>query len=196
MKKYADINKRFTAIISDYMANGYWINTSTMGGSQGERAKVDLTDGEEVIRVMISSFNDWNNNTQGFEIIVGRAVEGRLSPDSADDYDTVWNEHLEVLSTERFYTLNHRRCKQEKVFGTLEQATEVAEKQIQRYHNRDTQKTIEFNNPEALYIARKYLLNNNLYKRVNIKYLTVCKKFYKTHVSYVVEYNGNPFILL
>ena len=59
--KYADINKRYTEIISEYMATGYTLNSSTMTGSQGETASIDLTDGKEIIRVLVSRFSDWGD---------------------------------------------------------------------------------------------------------------------------------------
>lgn len=34
--KFIDINREFTAAASSYMAQGYYINAGTMGGSQGE----------------------------------------------------------------------------------------------------------------------------------------------------------------
>ena len=33
--KFIDINREFTAAASSYMAQGYYINAGTMGGSQG-----------------------------------------------------------------------------------------------------------------------------------------------------------------
>lgn len=41
--KYIDINRKFTAAVSSYMMQGYTLNSSTMGGSQGEVAHIDLT---------------------------------------------------------------------------------------------------------------------------------------------------------
>ena len=49
--KYADINKRYTETVSEYLARGYTINTRTMTGSQGDYAHIDLTDGTEVVRI-------------------------------------------------------------------------------------------------------------------------------------------------
>lgn len=63
--KYADINKRYTEIVSEYMAAGYTLNSSTMSGSQGEIASIDLTDGKAIIRVLVSRFNDWRLERQG-----------------------------------------------------------------------------------------------------------------------------------
>lgn len=34
--KFIDINREFTAAANSYMAQGYYINAGTMGGSQGE----------------------------------------------------------------------------------------------------------------------------------------------------------------
>ena len=36
--KFIDINREFTAAANSYMAQGYYINAGTMGGSQGEVA--------------------------------------------------------------------------------------------------------------------------------------------------------------
>lgn len=41
--KFIDINREFTAAANSYMAQGYYINAGTMGGSQGEVAHIDLT---------------------------------------------------------------------------------------------------------------------------------------------------------
>ena len=71
--KYADINKKYTAIIAEYLANGYTINTRTMGGSQGDYAHIDLTNGTEVIRILVETFHEWGKlSIEGLEIIVGR----------------------------------------------------------------------------------------------------------------------------
>lgn len=51
--KYIDINQKFTAKVAEYIAKGYTINTATMSGSQGEVAHVDLTDGKQVVRVLL-----------------------------------------------------------------------------------------------------------------------------------------------
>ena len=65
-----------------------------------------LTNGEEILRVVISRFNDWGDSCsyKGVEIIVGRAGErDMVSPHEDDDVHTLWNSHLEVLRQERFY---------------------------------------------------------------------------------------------
>ena len=73
--KYADINKKYTATVAEYLANGYTINTRTMSGSQGDYAHIDLTDGTEVI------------------------------PNCENDYRPLWNTKLDIISRERFYEI-------------------------------------------------------------------------------------------
>lgn len=57
--KFIDINREITAAASSYMAQGYYINAGTMGGSQGEVAHIDLTNGTEIIRVLLTTFNNY-----------------------------------------------------------------------------------------------------------------------------------------
>ena len=40
-----DVNKEFTNIVNGYLNKGFTISATTMSGTQGEHAKVDLTDG-------------------------------------------------------------------------------------------------------------------------------------------------------
>ena len=72
---YKDINNRFTQIVAEYIAKGYTFNTSSMGGSQGEIANIDLTNGTEIIRIVVSSFSNWRENLEGVEIAIGRCTD-------------------------------------------------------------------------------------------------------------------------
>lgn len=83
---YVDINKKYTATVAEYMAKGYTINTRTMNGSQGDYAHIDLTDGTEVIRIMVDTFHEWTDiSLDGLEIIVGRA-DSEVIPNCENDY--------------------------------------------------------------------------------------------------------------
>ena len=100
--KYADINKKFTEVVTEYIVKGYNINTSSMRGSQGEIAKVDLTNGQEIVRIYIKKFSDWKQRTRGYEIVVGKCVDN-VEPNSNSDWATIWDEHLEVIDIVRFF---------------------------------------------------------------------------------------------
>jgi uncharacterized protein YeeX (DUF496 family) len=54
--KFAEINRRYTEAVAEWLAKGYTINTATMSGTQGEFAKIDLTDGKEIIRVVVAAY--------------------------------------------------------------------------------------------------------------------------------------------
>ena len=62
--KYIDINRKFTETVSSYIAQGYIINTASMSGSQGEIAHIDLTDGKQIVRVLLDSFTEWEDYNQ------------------------------------------------------------------------------------------------------------------------------------
>lgn len=86
--KFIDINREFTAAANSYMAQGYYINAGTMGGSQGEVAHIDLTNGTEIIRVLLTTFNNYLG-TEGVELIVGR-VKDDIKPNvKMDDIKVV-----------------------------------------------------------------------------------------------------------
>ena len=124
--KFIDINREFTAAANSYMAQGYYINAGTMGGSQGEVAHIDLTNGTEIIRVLLTTFNNYLG-TEGVELIVGR-VKDDIKPNQEDRWSTVWNERLEVISSKKFYRLNNRA--QDGFYGTEEEANAAEEKRL------------------------------------------------------------------
>lgn len=196
--KYTEINKRYTAIVNGYLAQGYMINTATMSGSQGERAHIDLTNGTEVIRIVLQSFHRWEDvPVEGFEIIVGRAAaEDKVVPHNHEDYATVWNKHLEVISFECFYCIGHH----DNWFGTKEEALEATRKSFERCENKPLKhgrtKTTEIANPKAIDLAKQYVLNHRIAKRVDLTQLKVMKRTYSDlHVSYTIEYKGKFYTL-
>jgi len=133
---YKEINKRFTEIVVEYMAKGYYINTASQSGSQGEIAKVDVTDGKEIIRILIDNFNSWDDNTslEGIEIVVGKVAENdRVTPNSTRTWGTIWNNHLEVISEEKFYQVGRENRCGSKNYGTHDEAVEAQDKRYDRY---------------------------------------------------------------
>ena len=70
MKK-SEIMKIFTAKVAEMMAQGMWINGETMSGTQGEICKVDLTDGQRLVRVLLA--NDRTDFHDTIVLLVGTA---------------------------------------------------------------------------------------------------------------------------
>ena len=94
--KYAEIDRKFTAEVAGYIERGWIINSSTMSGSQGEIAKVDLTDGNLIVRILLEKFSI--ELQDGYRLTVGVVKPGSNR--------TIWNNQLEILSQESFYRAN------------------------------------------------------------------------------------------
>ena len=133
--KYVDINKRFTEIVSEYIAAGYTLNTASMNGSEGEISKVDLTDGKEILRVLVRRFDDCESlfNLTGVEITVGRVPEeDRVTPHDDSSWFTPWNNHLEQLRQERFFQVGESQ-RGGKFYGARQEAEAAWAVRLQRY---------------------------------------------------------------
>ena len=94
-----EIDRLFTAKVTEYLNKGYWLHTDTMGGSQGEVAKVDLTNGKEVIRVLLD--REFSLKGDQLAVKVGRNTDSLRG----STWDTIWNNKLEILETAAFYKI-------------------------------------------------------------------------------------------
>ena len=132
--KYIDINQKFTAKVAEYIAKGYTINTATMSGSQGEVAHVDLTDGRQVVRVLLDSFTEYDsfNSLSGLEIVVGAPADKVVPYDTAR-YNTIWNNRLEVIESERFYEIGSSKRRGNTFYGTKAEAEQAEALSVERY---------------------------------------------------------------
>lgn len=138
---FKDINKRFTEVVTEYIAKGYYFNVASMAGHQGEVGKVDLTDGKEIIRILLDSFADHDEYIDGITLIVGRVgVEDMRGtrPNSSTKFDTIWNNHLEIISEEKFYQVGSENRCGSKCYGTPEEARAARKKSMERYRNKNT----------------------------------------------------------
>lgn len=112
-----DISRVYTAKIAELLSAGYQINPWTMSGSQGEIAKVDLTNGSEIIRVLIETSHEFPIG-KIVTITIGRVVEqGEL---------TIWNDRLEVCSQIKFAEIA------EDYYTTYDEGVKSGEKRVQR----------------------------------------------------------------
>ncbi len=96
---YRQIENAFQETVSRLFAEGYNICTRTMGGSQGEIAKVDLLRGNSFARVELDR---WNHGFYdfGFAIRIGRMdasefVSGSLLDENDPGTMTVFGSRLE-----------------------------------------------------------------------------------------------------
>lgn len=188
--KYADINKRYTEIVAEYISKGYAINTATMSGSQGETAKVDLTDGTEIIRVMIATFSDWRASLEGVEITVGKVMDEDVRPHSNSGWATIWNNRLEILSTERFYKIGEDRH-HGTFYGSETEAKAVVVIRRSRYFLRESSRKTENITDKAMEIAKRIIRREFGIKRICEADITVSK----CNGTYTVGYRNKVYRL-
>ena len=121
-----EIRTLFTQKVSDLMAKGYVLNPETMGGSQGEIAHIDLTNGSEIIRVLMETSFDHTGYGDILSIRVGRATD-----DCWGGRRTIWNNRLETLSEIKLAKIS------ESFYTTLEEGQRMAELRYSRWRTRD-----------------------------------------------------------
>lgn len=182
--KYADINKRYTEIINKYLVKGYTVNTATMGGSQGEIAHIDLTDGNEIIRILVEGFNEYHRDIEGVEIIVGKATD-EIKPNSKKTLGTIWNNRLEIIESERFFAIGRNGYYTDK----KEEAERAAQKRMSRYDT--TPRETYEPSAKAIEIAKKVIRKKFDVKRIN----TAEVKLSKYGNEYTVKYRNNIYRL-
>lgn len=194
--KYTEINKKFTEVVADHLARGYVFNTSTMNGSQGEIARVDLTKGNEIITIYLNRFRFWkgDDDLSGVELVVAHpSANDQLIPNDHQAYRTLWLSRVEIISVERFFQVG----RDDNWFVTEEEAVAASQKMYARYERKSPVYggvTTYFNDPKALKLAKQYLIRRQISKRVNMSNLSV-KKFAEKNgsVQYYVVYNGHSY---
>ncbi len=140
--KFEEINRRFTEVVTEWIAKGYTFNLSTMAGHQGEIGKVDLTDGKEVIRILLDRFGSPLNkigddyfSLEGIKLIVGKVTDP-VTPNSSDEWQTVWNSRLEIIFCEEFYMIGTSKYTGSRWYGTKEDTIASQKKSHARYNAR------------------------------------------------------------
>ena len=120
-----DIRSIYTQKVAELLAQGYQINPETMGGSQGEMAHIDLTNGSEILRVLIETHGGYGDSYGDLLTIrVGRCTEKLTS-----HWHIIWNNKLETLSEIKLAKIS------ENFYTTLEEGRRMAEVRHSRWRN-------------------------------------------------------------
>ena len=129
MKKQ-DIRKLYTDKVAELLAQGYTIFPDTMSGHQGEIAKIDLTNGIEILRVLL--YEDRNYDRDGYW---GDTVVLEVGKASEDTYyhsnwtgGTIWNNRLEVRSRIEWADIGSHWTQRHEAewFTTLEEGARIS----------------------------------------------------------------------
>ena len=121
-----DIRRIYTEKVTDLLAKGYIIHPETMSGSQGEIAHVDLTNGSEILRVLMESYHSFE---EGYGNTVTIKV-GRCTDEIRGSWNTIWNNRLETLSEIKLDKIS------DNFYTTLEEGKRMAELRFSRWKAR------------------------------------------------------------
>ena len=99
--KMKDIKAAATKIVSTYIGWGYILSES-MSGHQGELLKVDLTNGQEIIRVLIGKESHHFDRLDQVILEVRRYEFGK---DINSEKSSVWNNEGEIIAETVYYKL-------------------------------------------------------------------------------------------
>lgn len=160
---YADINREFTGVVEGYIRRGYVINTSTIGSHGNDIAHVDVTNGKEVVRILLRGFHERIefDLLNGLEVIAGEVPADEVTPNGDDELEIIWNDHLSEITRDRFYAI-------ESVYGSKEYALYSEKKRYARMLRKNEQesKPHVFDSDRAYRIAGLYIRRKLGKKRV------------------------------
>lgn len=125
--KFNEINRIYTEKVTEWMAKGYSINVKTMKGSQGEIARIDLTNGKDIVRIFVDT--GYRRGCDTIEIIVGRVND--VKP-YVNNNDIIWNNKLNIIEQTTLYEVGHGSG----WYGTESDCVAAREKRNKRYKNR------------------------------------------------------------
>ena len=132
---FEKINKAYTEKVMEWMTKGYGINAGTMRGSQGEIARIDLTNGKEIIRIYIDkdyvNYDDISyHHCYVTKIVVGKI--NNIKPYVNNGGMIIWNDKLSVIDETIFYEI----CRGSNWYGTREEFEVASAKRSKRYENK------------------------------------------------------------
>lgn len=193
--KYEVINKKYTQVINNYLADGWTINTSTMSGTQGEVAHIDLTKEGDVIRVLLNEFHEESNFwIEGLELAVGLVKKGENIVPNKSKYSTIWNNRLAIVARERFYVVGESQYGG-KFYGTKEEAEQAFALKMERYKKKGDSSIFDVRkqvlSPRATELGKKYLVRKGLAKRPNNVFVFFVPRTHK----YIVTYRNKEYVL-
>ena len=191
--KFAEINKLFTDKVAEYIGKGYTINAGSMGGSQGEITKVDVTDGTKIIRILLDTGRENSEYYLGVEyveLLVGEAPSESVRPNTSDYADTIWNNRLAKIEATRFYVICENR-KREKIYGTKEEAAAAQKKQCARWEVKNSLCKTEDVTEKTMEIALKVIRDKLGITRIIRSKVKVERRY----GQYIITYRGRCFCI-
>lgn len=200
--KHTDIESIMTAKVAEYIAKGYTLSTATMSGSQGEIAKVDVRKNGEIIRILLTSENRWDDNGEyrAVTLTVGRSKPVCKSHPFDTMCHTIWNKELEVIERREFYSVDSSA---DNFTENRDDLIEQHKKQMQRWRNRDALREMrikkDITSEKAKAIVLPFIRRQNRCKRMKVEDIVKVIRFNtsrydKMHYSVTMN-NGKTYKL-
>ena len=99
-----DIDKKYTDMVKRYMDMGYWINVNSMSGTQGEKSRVDLTNGKHVLRIMLTITSGLDDELERYMVSTYKLS---ISEYSDTTNNLLWSNKGNVLFEEWWYEIGN-----------------------------------------------------------------------------------------
>jgi len=182
--KRTDMDKMFSQTVARYMADGMWINTESMSGSQGEVGKIDLTDGVNVYRVLFTNSLDWTTDFGAYKSMI------QVRKYEVTEH-TLWNQDGEVVEV----VLESWELGNNGAFTTdFNEACKSFEKRIARYRVKGNSTEVSFNADKIAEVVRK--TGKYGYKKVKAEDITKVSKHFNSsgRVYYRIGVTGKSVI--
>jgi len=181
-----DIRRIYTEKVTELLAKGYIIHPETMSGSQGEIAHIDLTNGEEILRVLMESRYSYD---EGYGDIVSIRV-GRCTDEIRGSWNTIWNNNLETLSEIKLGKIS------ENFYTTLEESNRMAAVRRGRWKRRYINQRRELGDAYKS-VALRWLRRQPRMKSCKLD--DISRMFLRTHddgtTCFEIEAKGKTFYL-
>lgn len=161
---FSDINKRFTDIVAEYIGNGYTINAATMCDIEEEIAKVDLTNGNEIIRIQLRPEYSKSDKVEFISLEVCKCPVNIL-PNYHNNLYHVRRNSLEILECEQFYQVGEKRAGRV-FYGDYDHARYAAIVRTERKYRNETSDTFMELTEKRMEIVKRLLRRKFPYREI------------------------------
>ena len=163
------IGQRYTEVVAEWIAKGYIIDI-TFARSGGEISKLNMTNGAEFIQVMVDSFEEWESNLTGVEVVVSKRADS--------------NSPFKTVSVERFYRVGENQ-RAGVYFGSAEEAKAATIIRRKRALIRDCDIEEKDMTAQAMDIAKKIIRRKfGVTRRITEAYVKVTRYANRYFVIY------------
>lgn len=188
---FYDINKRFTNIVAEYIGNGYTINAATMCDIEEEIAKVDLTNGNEIIRIQLRPEYSRSDRVEFVSLEVGKCTIGIL-PNYHSNLYSIRRSSLEILECEQFYKVGEKRDGRA-FYGDYDNARYAAYVRIHREHRNENEDKLLDLTEKRMEIVKRLLSRKFPHSQIKECDVALAKRF---DGGYDIRYGGRGYRII